>query len=210
MYSLLDNLIERYPNLSYLKQDILTIYEILKDYFESDSTLFLCGNGGSASDCEHIAGEMLKSFEVSRVVDDSFKEELEKKYGKDGSSIAAGLQKGFKTISLTSHPAFSTAFENDVDPSLVFAQQLFVLGSKNDILLALSTSGNSENIYRCIQTASAMGVKTILMTGENGGRCAEVADISLKVPADRPYLVQELHQPIYHTLCLMLEKNFYG
>jgi D-sedoheptulose 7-phosphate isomerase len=203
-------LIKRYPLLSSIKDNILEAFSILCRSFENDGTLFVCGNGGSAADGDHIVGELMKGFVLRREIDDSLKDSFLSKFGEEGRIFAEKLQKGLKAVSLTSHPALNTAFANDVDASLIYAQQLFVLGRKNDVLIAISTSGNSDNIYKCMQLASIIGVKTILMTGESGGRCAKLADCAIKVPESETFKIQEYHLPVYHTLCLMIEEKFYG
>lgn len=205
-----ENLFCRYPALEVIKPDIDKAFIMLRDSFTHGGTLFACGNGGSASDCEHIAGELLKGFILKRPVKSSLKSEFQSKFGTDGAKLAGKLQQGLRAISLTSHPAFITAFANDVDAELIFAQQLFVLGRPGDVVILMSTSGNSANIYNCIMVAATLGIKTILMTGNHGGRCAGVADLALKMPEHETYKIQELHLPVYHSLCMMLEEHFYG
>jgi D-sedoheptulose 7-phosphate isomerase len=206
----LSELIKRYPVLSSIKDSIFEAFSIMVETFENDGTLFACGNGGSAADGDHIVGELMKGFVLRREIDGDLKDSFLSKLGEDGQIFADKLQKGLKAVSLTSHPALITAFSNDVDPSLIYAQQLFVLGRKGDVLVAISTSGNSDNIYKCMQLASVVGIKTILMTGDSGGRCAKIADCPIKVPESETFKIQEYHLPIYHTLCLMLEEKFYG
>jgi D-sedoheptulose 7-phosphate isomerase len=207
---LLNDLIRRYPAIAGLKEDVRRTYEIILDSLENGGTVFTCGNGGSASDSEHIAGELLKGFVLKREVNIELKKQFSDKFGEDGLKLANKLQYGLRAISLTSHPAFITAFANDVDANLIFAQQLFGLGRKGDVLVAISTSGNSANIYNCILTASIMGIKTALLTGKSGGRCGALVDVALKMPETEAYKIQEYHLPIYHTLCLMIEDYFYG
>lgn len=206
----LNDLIKRYPPISDLKENIWLTYQIILESLKNGGTVFTCGNGGSASDSEHIAGELLKGFILKRGLDEKTKQVFSEKFGVDGTNLAEKLQYGLRAISLTSHPAFITAFANDVDADLIFAQQLFGLGRKDDVLIAISTSGNSPNIYNCVLTASMMGIKTVLMTGKVGGRCAGLVDIALKMPENEAYKIQEYHLPIYHTLCLMIEDYFYG
>ncbi len=203
------HLFERYPDLSIIEDNILDAFKLLKKTYESDNTLFLCGNGGSAADAEHIVGELMKNFTLEREIDEKTKKSIFDEYGYNGSVLANRLQKGLRAISLTSHISLSTAFSNDVDSELVFAQQLFVLGRKQDVLLAISTSGNSLNVIRAMEIAKIQGLKTIALTGRAGGKCAELADCLINVPANETYKVQEYHLPIYHTLCLMLEANFF-
>jgi len=207
---LLNDLIRRYPGIADLKEYVRTTYEVILESLKKGGTVFTCGNGGSASDSEHIAGELLKGFILKRELKDELKNQFSDKFGEDGLKVANKLQYGLRAISLTSHPAFITAFANDVDANLIFAQQLFGLGRKGDVLIAISTSGNSANIYNCILTASIMGIKTVLLTGKSGGRCCALADVALKIPETEAYKIQEYHLPIYHTLCLMIEDYFYG
>ncbi|HJO94242.1 MAG TPA: SIS domain-containing protein [Victivallales bacterium] len=207
----LNGFFQRFDELLYLKNDIKNAYSILKKCFELNSTLFVCGNGGSAADSEHIVGELMKGFLLPRKIKNKdLIGRLNDKFGKDGESITEYLQDGLRTISLTGHPGLSTAYSNDVCSEMVFAQQLYVLSRPNDVLLAITTSGNSKNVLRAVQLASASGMKIILLTGKSGGKCAEIADCSIKVPSTETYRIQEYHLPIYHILCIMLEDYFYG
>ncbi len=201
---------ERYPVLSDIKGQIKSACEVIANAFAAGSTLYVCGNGGSASDAEHIAGELLKGFCLKRPVPKEFKRKLADEFGEAGKFVGGRLQCGLRTVSLTGHPALSTAFGNDVDGSLIFAQQLYAMGKTGDVLMGISTSGNSNNILHCMRVAKAMDIKTILLTGESGGKCKELADISICVPAKITHHIQELHLPIYHTMCLILEEHFYG
>lgn len=205
----LDRLVQRYPELEDTVEQILRVFNVLTELYESDGILFICGNGGSASDAEHITGELMKGFRLERKIDKELADKLESKL-ENGRFISENLQRGLRAISLTSHPSLSTAYSNDVESELVFAQQLFVLGRKTDVLMGISTSGNSKNVLRCMELASVIGIKTILLTGRNGGKCADFANFCVRVPADKSDEVQEYHLPIYHTLCLMLEEYFYG
>lgn len=204
-----DNFIKRFPELKEILYSIKETAQIIIETFKNDNFLYLCGNGGSASDCEHIAGELLKSFKCKRELSAELKVEFNK-FGKDGQDLAEKLEAGLRAIALTSHPSFSTAFANDVDASMIFAQQLMALSRKNDIVMGISTSGNAENIKKCFITAKVKGLKTILLTGKNGGICAEFADYIIKVPETETFLIQENHVGIYHLLCLIVEDYFYG
>ncbi|MCP4178406.1 MAG: SIS domain-containing protein [bacterium] len=207
----LDGFFQRFNELLYLKNDIQNAFSILKTCFELNSTLFVCGNGGSAADSEHIVGELMKGFLLPRKLKDKkLINKLDDKFGNEGKNIAGYLQNGLRTISLTSHPGLSTAYSNDVSSEMVFAQQLYVLSKPNDVLLAITTSGNSKNVLKAVQLASVLGIKIILLTGESGGKCSEIADCSIKVPSSETYKIQEYHLPIYHILCIMLEDYFYG
>ena len=204
-----DNFIERFPELKEIVPSIKEAAEIIIRALEKDRFLYLCGNGGSASDCEHIAGELLKSFKCKRELSSELKAKFGE-FGKDGHDLRDKLEDGLRAVTLTSHPSFSTAFANDVDASMIFAQQLMALSAESDVVLGISTSGNAENIKKCFITAKVKGVKTILLTGKSGGICAEFADCIIKVPETETFLIQEKHVGIYHVLCLIIEDYFYG
>jgi D-sedoheptulose 7-phosphate isomerase len=210
MNKILNNLINRYPKLNIISDDIGDAFEILVKLFSNNGTLFVAGNGGSAADAEHIVGELMKSFVLSREVDEKFKNSFEAEYGAEGRAIAEKLEMGFKAISLNGHPALSSAFLNDVDGSMTFAQQLFILGDEADVMLGISTSGNADNIAKALKVAKIKGLKTILLTGKDGGICRELADCVIKIPENETYIIQEYHLPVYHALCLMVEDYFYG
>jgi len=210
MTSILESLFTRYPSLRDLEQPILAGYGIIRQALEKRRTLFLCGNGGSAADAEHMAGELLKGFLLPRHADRIFRKKLEEQYGNKGLMLAEGLQEGFKTITLNSHPSFATAFGNDVNFETIFAQQLYVLGEEGDVLIGFTTSGNSENVLNAFRVAGAAGISTIALTGQSGGKSADIADCCIRVPETETYKVQELHLPVYHALCAMLEDDFYG
>lgn len=206
----LNNLICHYPKLGSISKEINHAYKILVELFSNNGTLFVAGNGGSASDAEHIVGELMKRFVLPRNVDDKLKNEFAHLFGIAGKEIADKLEMGFKTISLNGHPALSSAFLNDVDGTMTFAQQLFVLGDKADVMLGISTSGNAVNIAKAFKVAKIKGLKNILLTGKDGGICLKLADCVIKIPENETYLIQEYHLPVYHTLCLMVEEYFYG
>ena len=200
--------LERYPALLGNEQEILSVYEILANCFASGHRLYLCGNGGSASDCEHIAGELLKSFKKCRPLSADLMEGL-KKQGERGQVLIENLQGGLPTVSLCGHTAFSTAFQNDCDPMFVFAQQVGAWGQAGDVLLTLSTSGNSKNCIYAATVAQAKGMSVTALLGGSGGELKALADASVVVPEKETYKVQELHLPVYHCLCAMLEEEFF-
>ena len=207
----LTELLEKYNELHVVKSEILQVFHILKDCFINNGVLFVCGNGGSAADAEHIVGELMKSFMISRKLKNKrFIDKTKELFGNESEQILPFLQEGLRAVSLTGHPSLSTAFSNDVKAEIVFAQQLYVLAKHGDVFLGISTSGNSSNVFRALQVAKAMELKTVILTGENGGKCAKIADCSIKAPSGIVYRIQEYHLPIYHTLCLMLEEYFYG
>ena len=202
------DLISRYPALESITESLDKVYVTLKTCFVNDKTLFCAGNGGSAADSEHIVGELMKGFLQKRPLNQVVSSAIRKRTG--DSTLADRLQMGLRCISLISHPALNTAFMNDVDPLMIYAQQLFVLGRSGDAVIGISTSGNAENICNMFKVARARGITTILLTGMNKGICEEFADFVIHAPASETYKIQELHLPIYHCLCAMLEENFYG
>jgi D-sedoheptulose 7-phosphate isomerase len=206
---LVEDVLGRHPALESCRSDIFKAFLLLVASYENSGTFFVCGNGGSASDAEHIAGDLLKEFRFRRSCSGKIREKLSDAFGSEGAWIADRLQPGLRTIALTGHPSFSTAYANDVEASIVFAQQLFVLGKGGDVLMGITTSGNSLNVLRCLRTARAMDVKTIVLTGETGGKCVELADCCIRVPERETYRVQELHLPVYHLICSMLERHFH-
>jgi len=201
MSSHLRNLVERYPALTECKSDVQEAFNLLATTFRKDGKLLLCGNGGSAADSEHWAGEMLKGFANSRPLSISMRQGLP-------LEMASRLQWAFQVIPLTGFPALVTAFGNDVDPEYVFAQLVLALGRAGDVLAALSTSGNSTNICRAAEVARARSLPVLVLTGATGGKLKALADVCICVPATQTPHIQEFHLPIYHCLSLMLEEAF--
>ena len=199
-----------FPKLKPIEDKILDSYEILKTTFKKQKTLFVCGNGGSASDAEHMVGELMKSFLIPRPVNCEFSNKLSSLYNEEGSDLSSKLQEGLRTISLNSHPSLLTAYGNDVDYEMVFAQQLYVLGKEGDAVIGFTTSGNSKNIIKTFKIAKAKGITTIAFTGADSGECGKIADCVISVPEKETYRAQEYHLPVYHALCAMLEEHFYG
>ena len=197
----LTHLIERYPALAQMRGAIEQAYRILEECYENGSKLLVCGNGGSAADSDHIVGELMKGFYKQRMLP----EEERKRFGEQGEKLQGALP----AIALTQHGALSTAFLNDVDPAMVFAQQVYGYGQGGDIFLGLSTSGNSANVVLAAKVAAAKGMKVITMTGRNGGKLKELSDVCMIVPAQVTADIQEYHLPVYHTLCAMLEEHFF-
>ena len=206
----IDELILRYPQLSVCKNDIIRAYQILEKCYSGDHKLLIAGNGGSAADAEHIAGELMKRFKSPRPVSDDFRNRLITIDGERGPELAKNLERGLMAIPLVAHEALTTAYINDVDGLGVFAQQLYGFGRSGDVFLGISTSGNSKNVMSATVVARAIGMPVIGLTGENGGELAEVADVAIRVPDKETYKIQELHLPVYHCLCLMLENRFFG
>ena len=206
--NILTELLTRYPALQGNEQEIVAVYEILENCFAMGKRLYLCGNGGSAADCEHIAGELLKSFKKCRPLSSDLVEGL-KKQGDRGQVLIESLEGGLPAVSLCGHTAFSTAFQNDRNPMYVFAQQVGVWGQSGDVLLTLSTSGNSKNCIYAATVAKAKNMQVVAMLGGNGGALKALADASVTVPEKETFKVQELHFPVYHCLCAMLEEEFF-
>lgn len=206
----IDLLIERYPILEECRQSMIDAYLIMEEAFEGDHKLLIAGNGGSAADSEHIAGELMKRFKTPRPVTPEMAEKLIAIDPVRGAELAKNLERGLMAIPLVAHEALSTAYINDVDGLGVFAQQLFGFGRPGDVFLGISTSGNSKNVMSATVVARALGIKVIGLTGAKGGELASVADVVVKVPETETYMIQELHLPVYHCWCLMLEDKFFG
>ena len=206
----LDNLIARYPILTIAKDSIARAYETLADCFAAGGKLLIAGNGGSAADAEHIVGELMKSFCLPRPMSAAFREAAESADPEMGRILGEGLQQGLPAIALSAHTALGTAWMNDCDPALVFAQQVAGYGRPGDVLLGITTSGNSLNIRYAAVAARAAGLKVLSLTGAPGGKIAALSDVCIHVPATETFKVQELHLPVYHCLCLMLEERFFG
>ncbi len=210
LYKHIELLISRYPSLEAIKQDIIDGYLIMEECYLNGGKLLIAGNGGSAADSEHIAGELMKRFKIQRPVGRELADKLQSIDDIRGAELAKSLECSLMAIPLVAHEALTTAYINDVDGLGVFAQQLFGFGKPGDVFLGISTSGNSENVMRATVVARAMGIKVVGLTGKNGGKLASVADAVIKVPETETYMVQELHLPIYHCWCLMLEDKFFG
>jgi phosphoheptose isomerase family protein len=203
-----NELFERYPSLNIEKESILRTYLILEECYKTKNKILICGNGGSASDSEHIVGELMKQFKKKRKMNENVYNKLGE-YGEEGKKLQNTLEGSLRSIALTSHIALSTAFSNDKEPTVVFAQQLYGLADSGDVLISLSTSGNSENCVLASILAKTMGVKTVAITGKNESRLSKVCDVTIKVPESETYKVQELHLPVYHALCAMLEEEIF-
>ena len=206
----LELLLERYPSLIVCKDDIIKAYDILENSYSKERKLLVCGNGGSASDSEHIVGELMKEFKLKRKV---FAQQAEAMKAIDpelGTTLVQHLQGALPAITLTAHSSLTTAFMNDSEPVLVFAQQVNGYGKEGDSFLGISTSGNSMNVIYAAVTAKARGLKVIGLTGLRESKLSKLADVCIRVPETETYKIQELHIPVYHCLCLMLEDHFFG
>lgn len=205
----IDLLIERYPVLEKCKQEIIDAYLLMEDCYKKGGKILVAGNGGSASDSEHIVGELMKAFKLPRVLDNEFKEKLISEDEELGKVLAENLQGALPAIALDGHIALSTAYMNDCEPLLCFAQQVNGYGKAEDVFLGITTSGNSKNILYAATTAHAKGLKVIGFTGDNESKLSKIADVCVRAPQTETYMVQELHLPIYHCWCLMLEDRFF-
>lgn len=204
---ILEKLLQEYPQLVCCENDIRMVTDGMIEAFTQGKKLLLCGNGGSCADSEHIVGELMKGFLKKRPLSDARKQAM-RSSSMDEADLHL-LQEGLPAISLCQASALQTAFCNDVDASLVFAQQVLVLGQPGDVLLAISTSGNSENVVKAAQVARSNGMKVYGLTGGGGGKLRQVADIAIVVPACETYRIQEFHLPVYHAICAMTEAHFF-
>ena len=207
---ILEQLCERYPSLSGLKTTIGEAAGVIIECYTRGGKLLVCGNGGSCADADHFAAELMKSFESRRPLEESLKERLTEISGSRGRILAEKLEHALPAISLTSNTALSTAISNDIDPSLVFAQQVIGYGNEGDVLIGISTSGNSQNVVDACITALALNMNIIGITGETGGKMKHHCDILINVPETRTARVQELHLPVLHAVCLIVENHFYS
>ena len=205
----LDELVQRYPVLGPVKGDILKAYEIMRECYENGGKLMIAGNGGSCSDSEHIVGELMKGFVKRRPVSEELARALKTADPQMGEILADNLQGGLAAIALTGHCALTTAYSNDVNGDLTIAQQLYGYAKKGDVFLGITTSGNSKNVLYAAAAAKALGVTVIGLTGRDGGRIKDFSYVSIVVPEQETFKIQELHLPVYHALCLMLEDHFY-
>lgn len=206
----MNDLIKRYPALKLCEGAITTVCDELINSFERGGKLLLCGNGGSAADCEHIVGELAKGFMSKRPLSEEKKAQMRERFSGIGADTLELLQAALPAISLPSMSALNSAFSNDVEPELIYAQGVLALSKPGDVLMAISTSGNSKNILRAAEVARALGVKVIGLTGMSGGNLKDVADICISVPENETFKVQELHLPVYHYICAAIEKHFFG
>lgn len=203
-------LLQRYPELESVKESIGEAFDVLAECYEKQGKLLIAGNGGSAADSEHIVGELMKSFVLDRRVESGFASALCSVDATLGEVLSNHLQGALPAIALDGHLALTTAYMNDCEPLLCFAQQLYGYGKTGDVFLGISTSGNSKNILYAAVTARAKGMKVLGLTGEKESRLSAISDVCIRVPQTETYKVQELHLPIYHCLCLMLEEHFFG
>ena len=196
---MLNELFERYPALQICEKDIEDALKLLIDTYKNDGKVLVCGNGGSAADSEHIVGELMKGFMLKREVDD----------GRIPENMRCNLQGALPAISLVSQSGVLSAFINDVEPEMMYAQLVYGYGKEGDLLICLSTSGNSKNCVSAAEVAKSIGVKVLSLTGEKESRLSQISDCTVKVPDTETFKVQEYHLPVYHFLCAMTEKYFF-
>lgn len=205
----IDLLCERYPALKIVEDDIARAYQILEDSYKNGGKLLVAGNGGSAADAEHIVGELMKGFKLPRKPQSDFADKLIQTNTELGAVLAENLQGALPAIALDGHPALSTAYMNDCEPLLCFAQQVNGYGKTGDVFLGISTNGNSKKVLYAATTAHAKGMKVIGLTGAKSSKLEQMSDVCIKVPQIETYMIQEFHLPVYHCLCLMLEDEFF-
>lgn len=207
---ILEQFIASYHELAVCKDSIEKAFMLLKDSFSQGGKVLVCGNGGSAADSDHIVGELMKGFLLKRPVSNLDREKLKNLYPEDGDYLSDYLQGALPAISLTNQSALMTAFANDVAADMQFAQQVYGYGRKGDVLIGISTSGNASNVINAAKVAKAFGVNTIGLTGKDGGRMNSLCDVMIKAPQIETYKIQEYHLPIYHSLCAMIELEFFA
>ena len=203
-------LTKRYPVLEAIRKELIEAYLILEESYEHGGKLLVAGNGGSAADSEHSVGELMKGFKMPRKMNSDFANHLKVVDDELGTVLAENLQGALPAIALDGHPALTTAYMNDCEPLLCFAQQVNGFGNPEDVFLGISTSGNSKNILYAATVARAKGMKVIGLTGAKENKLQKYADVCVKAPNMETYMIQELHLPIYHCWCLMLEDHFFG
>jgi D-sedoheptulose 7-phosphate isomerase len=203
MSKFFNELFERYPSLKDCRFDIENAFNAIDNCYLNGGKLLCCGNGGSAADCDHLVGELMKGFLKKRPLSDGEKQNFTNAF------VADRLQKGLPAISLCAHSALMTAFSNDEVPSLVFAQQVYAYASKNDVLVAFSTSGNSENVVYAVEAARAAGIVSIGLTGSKESKLSELCTVCIRLPETETFKIQELTLPVYHCLAAMIEEKYF-
>jgi D-sedoheptulose 7-phosphate isomerase len=204
VHAVFAELYERYPALTACRAEIEAAAAVMCESFANGGKLLTCGNGGSASDAEHIVGELMKAFVLPRKLNKEMCDLLDDEY------LSSNLQGALPAVSMIGESALSTAYANDCAPDLAFAQQVLGLGRKGDVLLGIATSGNSKNVLYAAKVARVQGMKVIMLTGQGGGKCAALSDVAVCVPEKETFKVQEYHLPVYHALCLAIEEEFFG
>jgi D-sedoheptulose 7-phosphate isomerase len=206
----IEQLIFSYPGLDVCAADIQSAFEVLRECYRRGGKVMTCGNGGSASDAEHIVGELVKGYLLKRPVPAEMRTKLMEASPEEGKYLANHLQGGLPAISLVSQTSLISAIANDTAADMVYAQQVYAYGQEGDVLIGISTSGNAGNVIRALQVARASGLRTIGLTGRTGGKLKPLCDVCIRVPADDTTLIQERHLPVFHVLCAMLEEEFFA
>ncbi len=207
---LLAQFFERHKELAYLEEQVKQAILVIAEAFRNGNKLLVCGNGGSSADADHIVGELMKGFEMKRPLGPNLQSALKDQYGERGAALASSLQQGLPAISLSAHTALLTAVANDLGGDYIYAQQVAGYGKRGDVLWAISTSGNSQNVINALMVARGSGLTTIGMTGETGGDMNDLCDVLLNVRGNSTAGIQELHLPVYHVICRMIETEFFG
>ncbi len=202
-------LFQRYPALASCEESLNAALSTMEKTYRDGGTILLCGNGGSCADCDHIVGELMKGFLSLRPMDDATKHALTERCPGDGAKMAERLQRGIPAISLAAHAGVMTAFSNDVDPDLVYAQLVYAFARPHDLVMGISTSGNSKNVVAALKMAAAMGLSTVGLTGGKDCAMDQICDVTVKAPETETFKVQEYHLPIYHYLCAALEETLF-
>jgi D-sedoheptulose 7-phosphate isomerase len=208
--SYLELLLSRFPELAVCREELLGAFHLMADCYDRGGCLFTCGNGGSAADAEHMVGELLKGFLLKRPLSDDDRRKLQLADGDDGAFLGERLQYGLRAVCLMSQISISSATANDQSGDLGAAQQLFALGQPGDVLVAFSTSGNAKNVAYAAMVAKHRGLRVVGMSGQDGGRLNQLADVCVHVPEKETYLIQEYHLPVYHCFCMMLEARYFN
>ena len=206
---MLSELLKRYPQLEICKHTLTEAVSVMIDCYKNGGKILLCGNGGSCADCDHIVGELMKGFLKKRPLSTEQKAQMTNLSPLLDEETLSKLQGGLPAISLPSLTALNSAFCNDVDPELIYAQSVMAMGKTGDVLIAMSTSGNAKNVFAAAKVAKGLGLTVIGLTGKGGGKLSEIADICIQVPETETFKVQELHLPVYHYLCAATEEEFF-
>ena len=207
---MIEDLVVRNPELGAAKNDIYNAFELLKNSYENSGKLLICGNGGSAADADHIVGELMKRFSIPREIPENLKNTLLSDFGEKGKYMSEKLEGALPAISLNGNNALSSAFANDVDAELIYAQQVVGYGNIEDILIGISTSGNAKNVIAAMMVAKAKGMKVLGLVGRDGGAFNKYCDVLINVGGNSTPQIQELHLPVYHVLCQTLEYHFFS
>jgi D-sedoheptulose 7-phosphate isomerase len=210
MNLLLNELMERYPSLKKCERQILRAEEMIVDTYRKGGKILVCGNGGSCADADHIVGEMMKGFLLRRKMDEKCQERFQQALGEETQPLIEKLQCGIPALSLPSQSAVLSAFINDVDPELMYAQMVFGYGQEHDLLIGLSTSGNARNVTEAAKVAKALGIRSLALTGQKESRLSAICDCTIQVPETETFKIQELHLPVYHYLCAAAEQSIFG